>query len=74
MKNRIGRNEDGSLDEVVLYNVDFHLEQMDKNFWWIGLYGGKKRGKFGSTKTMLLEFFSKKKITVTIHDNEFIDE
>jgi len=31
-------NEDGSLDEVILEDVQhFHLEQMDKDAWWIGL-------------------------------------
>lgn len=31
-------NEDGSLDEVVADDVDhFHLEQMHKGGWWIGI-------------------------------------
>jgi len=35
---RIGRNEDGSLDEVVVHNVaSFHIEQMNARDWWIGL-------------------------------------
>ena len=71
MKNRIGRNEDGSLDDIVVSNVDLHIEQMDKNFWWIGIYNSKGKDK---SRTMLLEFYSKKKIIATIQNNDLIDE
>ena len=32
----IRRNEDGTLDEVIADVGEFHMEQMDKSFWWIG--------------------------------------
>ena len=37
----IRRNDDGSLDEVLLYDEErclFHLEQMDGDHWWFALY------------------------------------
>ncbi len=42
-KNRVGRNSDGSLDEIILFDVEYvHLEQMDDSSWWIGI--GRKDG------------------------------
>ena len=68
MKNRIGRNTDGILDEIVLHNVDLHLEQMDDGYWWMGIYGRDNE------KTLLLGFKSKKKIVLNIEYNALIDE
>lgn len=35
---RVKRNQDGSLDELVVRQVEtFHIEQMDRESWWIGL-------------------------------------
>lgn len=32
-------NDDGTLDDVVITTIDLlHLEQMDRNLWWMGLY------------------------------------
>jgi len=42
MKTRISLNQDGSLDEVVIPNCTFHLEQMSNGHWWIGIY---RKGK-----------------------------
>jgi hypothetical protein len=36
-RDRIGINEDGSLDEIVLTGMA-HLEQMDGSSWFLGLY------------------------------------
>jgi hypothetical protein len=36
--NRTQFNEDGSLDEVVIEDCTFHLEQMSDGHWWIGIY------------------------------------
>ena len=36
-KDRIGFNDDGSLDEIVLTGLA-HLEQMDGGSWYLGLY------------------------------------
>ena len=63
---RIGRNEDGSLDEVVISGVDVHIEQMGKKFWWIGIYKGDKR--------MAIDAYSKKAVTLYIATNDLIDE
>lgn len=41
---RIGRNDDGTLDEAVLHisrNVWFHIEQMDDGCWFINGCDGK---------------------------------
>jgi len=37
MSDRIEFNDDGTLDEIVLSGMA-HLEQMDKNHWFLGLY------------------------------------
>ena len=42
MKDRIGRNKDGSLDEIVVQNVDVHIEQMGNGHWWMGIYKDDK--------------------------------
>lgn len=39
----------GKADDIVLSNVDVHLEQMDNKVWWLGVYspGAKlKRNTF----------------------------
>lgn len=33
----IRRNDDGTLDEVIVPNCHAHLEQMGDNHWWLGL-------------------------------------
>ena len=36
---RIDRDGDGTLDDVFIPNVDsVHLEKMDTDHWWIGVY------------------------------------
>lgn len=66
MKDRIGRNEDESIDEIVISNVDLHIEQMGKKFWWMGIYKGDKR--------IAINIYSKKAITLYIDENELINE
>ena len=66
MKDRIGRNEDGSPDEIVVHNVNVHIEQMDDGHWWMGIYK--------DDRVMLLDFYSKKKIRLRIDYNKIIDE
>ena len=37
----VRRNDDGSLDEVLLYDAErclFHMEQLDDDRWWFALY------------------------------------
>lgn len=41
--NEIRLDEEGLEDDICIDNVDVHLERMDNNFWWLGLYG--KDGK-----------------------------
>ena len=41
--NEIRLNEEGENDDIVIDGVNVHLEQMDNNLWWLGLYKGKKR-------------------------------
>ena len=36
-KFEIRNNENGTLDEIVASDCNFHLEQMDNNHWWIGI-------------------------------------
>lgn len=33
-----GTMEAGDIDEIVLSDVDVHIEQMDDRCWWIGIY------------------------------------
>lgn len=42
-KGEVRLNSDGSVDEVVARNVDFHMEQMDVDSWWIGISGKQGR-------------------------------
>ena len=46
----IRRNEDGTLDEVVVSSDDktlsFHLEQNSKGSWYFGLYGPGTEGDY----------------------------
>jgi hypothetical protein len=38
------RNEDGTIDEILLIDTDgrcvMHIEQMDKGSWYLGIYPG----------------------------------
>ena len=36
----IRRNEDGTLDEVVASDCEFHLERMDTGQWWMSIRSG----------------------------------
>ena len=36
-------NPDKSLDEVVASGCSFHLEQMDRDYWWMAVECGGKR-------------------------------
>jgi len=38
-------NGDGTIDEVLVNNADFHLEQMDDGQYWIGLSWTNKDGE-----------------------------
>lgn len=33
-----GAKDAGDIDEIVLSDVDVHIEQMDDRCWWIGIY------------------------------------
>ena len=33
----IRNHASGRLDEIVAHNANVHLEQMDNNYWWMGL-------------------------------------
>lgn len=35
-----GPSDTGDIDEIVLHNVDVHIEQMSDRCWWIALYRG----------------------------------
>ena len=56
------RTRDGKEDDIVISNVDIHLEDMDGKNWWLGVYKGNKRTTF--------RIRSKSKITVETEDNE----
>ena len=40
------RTRNGKEDDIVISNVDIHLEDMDGKNWWLGIYKGKKRTTF----------------------------
>lgn len=56
------RTRNGKVDDIVIDQVDIHLEDMDGNNWWLGVYQGKKRATFWIS--------SKSKITVRVEENE----
>jgi hypothetical protein len=56
-ESEIRLNDDGNLDEIVANNVPVHLEQMDKDHWFLSI---------GEIQLWLT---SKKKITVYYEDN-----
>lgn len=33
----VRNNDDGSLDEIIAKKCEVHLEQMDKNSWYLGI-------------------------------------
>jgi len=37
MSVEIRKNDDGSIDEVIANGCAIHLEQMDKNAWYLGI-------------------------------------
>ena len=69
MKDEIRRNEDGTVDEIVVDNVNVHIEQMDRGYWWMGIYGSEN-----DKRVLRLGFCSKKKIVLNIEGNDLIDE
>lgn len=49
-------------DDIVIDDVNIHLEDMDGKNWWLGIYKDKKRATFWIR--------SKSKITVKLDENE----
>lgn len=47
---------DDSLDEIVLSGVDVHLERMDRDAYYLGIYVGQ-----GESPSLLGEFWIRKK-------------
>lgn len=41
--NEIRLDEHGKHDDIVIQCDSIHLEQMDNNSWWLGVYRGDKR-------------------------------
>lgn len=67
-------NPDQTIDEIVINNCDFHLEQMDNGSWWIGIYTGPRTGvkpKYGKRKnrkdTMRIMIFNPNNKVVTVN-------
>lgn len=56
------RTRNSKADDIVIDDVDIHLEDMDGKNWWLGIYRGKKLSTFWIR--------SKSKITVSIEENE----
>lgn len=45
----VRRNDDGTIDEVLIYIDDrcvMHIEQMEKNAWYLGVYIGTDVDQF----------------------------
>lgn len=55
---------DGAIDEIVAGQIQaFHLEQLDDDHWWLGIYGKDDR-------RMSIRFYRKgKRIIVTAEDD-----
>lgn len=55
-RTRIGRNEDGSLDELVIMldpDLMLHAEEMDDGRWWVGFYDTNSKD---DPRTMSIDF------------------
>jgi hypothetical protein len=48
----IRNHANGRLDEIVARGANIHLEQIDSNYWWMGLEiaGGRFHVRFSSAK------------------------
>jgi hypothetical protein len=55
-------HKDGTLDEIVVTNGYFHLEQMDHNHWWLVCESGGV--------SVNVNLHAKGKITATYHKDE----
>ena len=44
--NEIRLDREQKNDDIVIDCDSIHLERMDNNFWWLGIYKGKKRTAF----------------------------
>jgi len=44
--NEIRLDMEGKEDDIVIDCDSIHLERMDDNFWWLGIYKGDKRVAF----------------------------
>ncbi len=56
------RTKMGKADDIVIDEVNIHLEDMDGKNWWLGVYKGKKRATFWIK--------SKSKIIVKLEEDE----
>lgn len=56
------RTRNGKADDIVIDDVNIHLEDMDGKNWWLGVYRGKKRATFWIR--------SKNKINIRLEENE----
>lgn len=53
MSDRVERNEDGSLDEIVFHDCTVHIEQMNASLYFVNVWrGGEElfRGSFGAER------------------------
>lgn len=57
----IRNHASGRLDEIVARGADVHLEQMDSNYWWLGI---EVEGRYFHVR-----FDSAKSIRVTIDED-----
>lgn len=61
-------NHDKSIDEIVIKNCDFHLEQMDNGSWWIGIGTGRRTKPHGNRKEhMRIMIFNPKNKEVKVN-------
>lgn len=68
-KGEIRLNDDDSIDEIVVFNVDLHIEQMSDKHWWIGVLGDSQN------KNLSLKFRRVgKKIKLTVWGDGGIEE
>lgn len=65
--------ERGEIDEVVLRNVNVHIEQMNDGCWWIGIYDAENPERYWMGNIHTKNPHSRAKLTFTEQENAGIE-
>ena len=68
-----GRHRRGEIDEIVMSNVDIHIEQMNDGCWWMGIYSRDDPEKYWMGNIHTLHPHSRARLTFTEQENAGIE-